>query len=97
MKFAVLIASHNRRDTTLGCLSRLLPQLGEGDGVYLRHRRSGCAGSLVIVGGGADLLSVNVKGCKEVLSRVTESYLKLYLVRLIVGKGGHIVGSGASA
>ena len=35
MKFAVLIASHNRRDTTLGCLSRLLPQLDEDDGVYL--------------------------------------------------------------
>ena len=35
MKFAVLISSHNRRDVTLGCLSRLLPQLGEDDGVYL--------------------------------------------------------------
>lgn len=35
MKFAVLIASHNRRDATLGCLSRLLPQLGEDDGVFL--------------------------------------------------------------
>lgn len=35
MKIAVLIASHNRRDATLGCMSRLLPQLGEDDGVYL--------------------------------------------------------------
>lgn len=35
MKLAVLIASHNRRDMTLCCLSRLLPQLGEEDGVYL--------------------------------------------------------------
>lgn len=35
MKFAVLITSHNRRDATLGCLSRLLPQLGEEGVVYL--------------------------------------------------------------
>lgn len=35
MKLAVLIASHNRRDVTLGCMSRLLPQLGKDDGVYL--------------------------------------------------------------
>jgi len=35
MKIAVLIASHDRRDATLGCMSRLLPQLGEDDGVYL--------------------------------------------------------------
>lgn len=35
MKIAVLIASHNRRDATLGCMSRLLPQLGADDGVYL--------------------------------------------------------------
>lgn len=35
MKIAVLIASHNRRDVTLGCMSRLLPQLGDDDGVYL--------------------------------------------------------------
>ena len=35
MKFGVLIASHNRKDVTLCCLSRLLPQLGEDDGVYL--------------------------------------------------------------
>lgn len=35
MKIAVLIASHNRKETTIGCLSRLLPQLGEDDRVYL--------------------------------------------------------------
>lgn len=35
MKIAVLIASHNRKETTIGCLSRLLTQLGEDDGVYL--------------------------------------------------------------
>ena len=35
MKIAVLIASHNRRDATLGCMSRLLPQLGEDARVYL--------------------------------------------------------------
>ena len=35
MKLAVLITSHNRRDATLGCLSRLLPQLGEEGVVYL--------------------------------------------------------------
>ena len=35
MKIAVLIASHNRRESTLGCLSRLLPQLGEESRVYL--------------------------------------------------------------
>ena len=35
MKIAVLIASHDRRDATLGCIARLLPQLGEDDGVYL--------------------------------------------------------------
>lgn len=35
MKFAVLIASHNRRESTLGCLSRLLPQLGEEGVVYI--------------------------------------------------------------
>ena len=35
MKLAVLIASHNRRDATLGCMSRLLPQLGEDARVYL--------------------------------------------------------------
>lgn len=35
MKIAVLIASHNRKKTTIGCLSRLLPQLGEDARVYL--------------------------------------------------------------
>ena len=35
MKLAVLIASYNRRDATLCCISQLLPQLGEDDGVYL--------------------------------------------------------------
>lgn len=35
MKLAVLMACHNRKDVTLDCLSRLLPQLGEGDGVYI--------------------------------------------------------------
>lgn len=50
MKFAVLIASHNRRDTTLGCLSRLLPQLGEGDGVYLVDDGS-CDGTATAVVG----------------------------------------------
>lgn len=35
MKVAVLIASHNRKKTTVGCLSRLLPQLGEDARVYL--------------------------------------------------------------
>ena len=35
MKVAVLIASHNRKITTIGCLSRLLPQLGEDARVYL--------------------------------------------------------------
>lgn len=35
MKLAVLITSHNRRESTLGCLSRLLPQLGEDARVYL--------------------------------------------------------------
>ena len=35
MKLAVLIASHNRRESTLGCLSRLLPQLDEEGLVYL--------------------------------------------------------------
>ena len=35
MKIAVLIASHNRIESTLGCLSRLLPQIGEDARVYL--------------------------------------------------------------
>ena len=35
MKLSVLIACHNRRDRTLGSLSRLLPQLGYDDGVYI--------------------------------------------------------------
>ena len=35
MNIAVLIASHNRMESTLGCLSRLLPQIGEDARVYL--------------------------------------------------------------
>lgn len=35
MKLAVLITSYNRREATLGCLSRLLPQLGDEGVVYL--------------------------------------------------------------
>ena len=50
MKLAVLIASHNRRDATLGCVSRLLPQLGEDDGVYLVDDGS-CDGTADAVSG----------------------------------------------
>lgn len=35
MKLAVLMACHNRKAVTVICLSRLLPQLGEDDGVFL--------------------------------------------------------------
>lgn len=35
MNLAVLMTCHNRVDTTLACLRRLMPQLGEKDGVYL--------------------------------------------------------------
>ena len=50
MKIAVLIASHNRRESTLGCLSRLLPQLGEESRVYLVDDGS-CDGTAVAVAG----------------------------------------------
>ena len=35
MKIAVLIACHNRKAVTLNCLSRLMPQLGMGNEVFL--------------------------------------------------------------
>jgi len=50
MKIAVLIASHNRRDVTLGCMSRLLPQLGKDDGVYLVDDGS-CDGTATAITG----------------------------------------------
>ena len=50
MKFAVLIASHNRKEVTLGCLSRLLPQLGKDDGVYLVDDGS-CDGTATAITG----------------------------------------------
>lgn len=53
MKFAVLIASHNRRESTLGCLSHLLPQLGEDARVYLVDDGS-CDGTAAAVAGMKD-------------------------------------------
>lgn len=35
MKIAVLITCHNRKDVTVACLRRLLPQMGKKDSVFL--------------------------------------------------------------
>ena len=50
MKFAVLMACQNRKVVTMTCLSRLLPQLGEDDGVYLVDDGS-CDGTADAVAG----------------------------------------------
>ena len=66
MKLAVLIASHNRRDATLGCMSRLLPQLGEDDGVYL------------VDDGSTDGTAVAVAGLKDKRIKVIDGDGRLY-------------------
>jgi glycosyltransferase involved in cell wall biosynthesis len=53
MKLAVLIASYNRRDATLCCMSRLLPQIGEDARVYL------------VDDGSTDGTAVSVAGLKD--------------------------------
>lgn len=50
MKLTVLMTSHNRKVATLGCLSRILPQLGEDDGIYLVDDGS-CDGTAADVAG----------------------------------------------
>lgn len=66
MKLAVLVASHNRRDATLGCMSRLLPQLGEDDGVYL------------VDDGSTDGTAVAVAGLKDKRIKVIDGDGRLY-------------------
>ena len=66
MKLAVLIASHNRMDATLGCMSRLLPQLGEDDGVYL------------VDDGSTDGTAVAVAGLKAKRIKVIDGDGRLY-------------------
>lgn len=66
MKIAVLIASHNRKETTIGCLSRLLPQLGEDDGVYL------------VDDGSTDGTAVAVAGLKDKRINVINGDGRLY-------------------
>ena len=66
MKLAVLIASHNRMDATLGCMSRLLPQLGEDDGVYL------------VDDGSTDGTAVAVAGLKDKRIKVIDGDGRLY-------------------
>ena len=48
MKLAVLMVCHNRKAVTVACLSRLLPQLGDGDRVCLVDDGS-CDGTAVAV------------------------------------------------
>lgn len=66
MKLAVLIASHNRRDATLGCMSRLLPQLGEDARVYL------------VDDGSTDGTAVAVAGLKDKRIKVIDGDGRLY-------------------
>ena len=66
MKLAVLIASHNRRDATLGCISRLLPQLGEDARVYL------------VDDGSTDGTAVAVAGLKDKRIKVIDGDGRLY-------------------
>ena len=66
MKLAVLIASHNRRDATLGCMSRLLPQLGEEARVYL------------VDDGSTDGTAVAVAGLKDKRIKVIYGDGRLY-------------------
>ena len=66
MKLAVLIASHNRRDATLGCMSRLLPQLGEEARVYL------------VDDGSTDGTAVAVAGLKDKRIKVIDGDGRLY-------------------
>ena len=66
MKIAVLIASHNRKETTIGCLSRLLPQLGEDDRVYL------------VDDGSTDGTAVAVAGLKDKRINVINGDGRLY-------------------
>lgn len=66
MKLAVLIASHNRRESTLGCLSRLLPQIGEDARVYL------------VDDGSTDGTAVGVAGLKDKRINVINGNGRLY-------------------
>ena len=66
MKIAVLIASHNRKKTTIGCLSRLLPQLGEDARVYL------------VDDGSTDGTAVAVAGLKDKRINVINGDGRLY-------------------
>lgn len=66
MKIAVLIASHDRRESTLGCLSRLLPQIGEDARVYL------------VDDGSTDGTAVAVAGLKDKRINVINGDGRLY-------------------
>lgn len=66
MKIAVLIASHNRKETTIGCLSRLLPQIGEDARVYL------------VDDGSTDGTAVAVAGLKDKRINVINGDGRLY-------------------